>query len=200
VNSKKHLTKTQKQEILNKLQQDYSVSAVCRDLKIGCSRVKRFVAETDISYTPNQCHKGEITREFANWFVINSPANNSAIRKAIISHDIIPHQYCANCNCSNIWCGKPLILELHHINGINTDNSIANLVFLCPNCHSQTSTFRSRNGNSKKVEDDQFIKALQDEPNISRALRRVGLTPKGSNYVRAYKLINKHNITKIPGL
>jgi len=36
-------------------------------------------------------------------------------------------------------------LQLDHINGKNTDNRIDNLRLLCPNCHSQTSTFSGRN-------------------------------------------------------
>ena len=42
-------------------------------------------------------------------------------------------------------CGYTENLELHHINGDHYDNRIENLQILCPNCHSQTDNFRSRN-------------------------------------------------------
>lgn len=44
-----------------------------------------------------------------------------------------------------LWKGKTLSLHLDHINGVRNDNRIENLRFLCPNCHSQTDTYGSRN-------------------------------------------------------
>lgn len=51
------------------------------------------------------------------------------------------------CSCCGIteWNGKPLTLQLHHINGNNRDNRLENLTFLCPNCHSQTDNFSGKN-------------------------------------------------------
>jgi hypothetical protein len=51
---------------------------------------------------------------------------------------------CSNCGLTE-WQGKPLSIQLDHINGNPTDNRIENLRMLCPNCHSQTETFGSRN-------------------------------------------------------
>ena len=43
------------------------------------------------------------------------------------------------------WRGRPLALELHHINGDGRDNRLENLTLLCPNCHSQTDSWGGRN-------------------------------------------------------
>ena len=53
------------------------------------------------------------------------------------------------CECCGIseWQGKFIQCELHHINGITTDNRLENLIILCPNCHSQTENFRNKKGN-----------------------------------------------------
>lgn len=52
---------------------------------------------------------------------------------------------CSLCDQLPIWKGERLVLVLDHINGINDDNRLNNLRFLCPNCNSQTKTFAGRN-------------------------------------------------------
>jgi hypothetical protein len=51
---------------------------------------------------------------------------------------------CEECSISH-WHKRPLSLCLHHVNGDRLDNRLENLVLLCPNCHSQTPNFGSRN-------------------------------------------------------
>jgi hypothetical protein len=50
---------------------------------------------------------------------------------------------CENCHLS-LWQGQSIPLEIHHINGVNTDNRIENLRLLCPNCHALTDHYRGR--------------------------------------------------------
>lgn len=46
---------------------------------------------------------------------------------------------------SESWNGRPIPLELDHINGRRDDNRLENLRLVCPNCHAQTPTYRGRN-------------------------------------------------------
>jgi len=52
---------------------------------------------------------------------------------------------CDNCGNDGTWQGRKLILELHHRNGATSDNRLKNLCLFCPNCHSQTDTYKGRN-------------------------------------------------------
>lgn len=52
-------------------------------------------------------------------------------------------QNCEQCK-NSVWNDKPILLELHHIDGNNQNNEDSNLQILCPNCHSQTPNFRNR--------------------------------------------------------
>ena len=51
---------------------------------------------------------------------------------------------CDICKIKNVWNNSPLQLQIDHKNGNHHDNRLENLRFLCPNCHSQTDTFRGR--------------------------------------------------------
>jgi hypothetical protein len=61
----------------------------------------------------------------------------------------IKQNHCERCGISE-WQGKPLNMQLHHINGDGLDNRLENLELLCANCHSQTSTYGGRNGHRRR--------------------------------------------------
>ena len=79
--------------------------------------------------------------------VTDSPHREHAnkLRRALIE---IGRPYeCATCEISS-WQGKPLTLEVDHLNGNWHDNREDNLRFLCPNCHSLTETYGIKNKRS----------------------------------------------------
>jgi hypothetical protein len=86
----------------------------------------------------------------------------SMVRRAMLESGV-PH-VCKECGLGTKWGGRPLTLEIDHINGDGSDNSPGNVRFLCPNCHSQTPTFRSKN--FSRVVSKQVIVHTRREPTI----------------------------------
>lgn len=58
---------------------------------------------------------------------------------------------CSACGIGDTYNNKSITLEVDHINGRCHDNILSNLRFLCPNCHSQTDTYKSKNTFSDRV-------------------------------------------------
>lgn len=50
---------------------------------------------------------------------------------------------CAHCGLDK-WLGNRLVIEIDHVDGDKKNNNRDNLRGLCPNCHSQTSTWRKK--------------------------------------------------------
>ena len=76
----------------------------------------------------------------------NSQFPRQHLKKRIIKENLIDYK-CEKCENIGNWVGNKLSLHLDHKIGINDDNRIENLRFLCPNCHSQTFTY---GGKSRK--------------------------------------------------
>lgn len=115
----------------------------------GFSKVRQRMADLNIDqsiFKGKQCvlqNKAHREINQANILKKNCKHVRSVLRRYVIKNQLIPYK-CAICGCVE-WQGKTLSLELDHINGINNDNRLENLRFLCPNCHSQTTTYGSRN-------------------------------------------------------
>ena len=87
-------------------------------------------------YGDNKCRR-KLTNDIM--FCENSTVARQHIKKRIINDSLIKYQF-GKCKNPGKWEVESLTLQLEHINGINNDNRLENLIFLCPNCHSQTAT------------------------------------------------------------
>ena len=60
---------------------------------------------------------------------------------------------CEKCGWGNIHpITNKIPLQIHHIDGDCTNNKISNIMLLCPNCHSMTSNYGSRNKNCTRLD------------------------------------------------
>lgn len=106
---------------------------------------------------------------------------------------------CALCKTDPIWNEKPLKFELDHIDGNKKNESRRNLRLICPNCHSQTETYRGRNNGTRRVKDEVLIETLQKSTSVYKTLVALNMNLAGGNYTRVRNLIKKHNL-KLPYL
>ncbi|MGW1762966.1 HNH endonuclease [Streptomyces sp. NPDC002073] len=72
----------------------------------------------------------------------------SLLRRALAQIGV--PECCAMCGTSPEWQGRPMTLEVDHIDGDWSDDRRENLRLLCPNCHAVTSTW-CRGGGRKPV-------------------------------------------------
>ena len=114
--------------------------------------------------------------------------SNCYLNRIIKEFSLLKYK-CSECGIAN-WRNKDISLELDHIDGNAHNCKLSNLRYVCPNCHSQTETYKGRSINSgkKRVSDEELIVSLRESPSIRQALIRVGLAPRGGNYTRAARL------------
>ena len=99
-----------------------------------------FSLSEKIKYYPHRISNEEI-------FVNNSSyTSKHRMKKRIIDEQLLPvTDRCNRCGQGTVWNDLPLVLELNHIDGVNNNNELSNLEIICPHCHSQTKTYKSKN-------------------------------------------------------
>lgn len=128
-------------EVLRKLGYHVTGGEPWRNLK---KRLQEL--DIDISHFKGKAHGTSDVKKYSldEILVRNSIySNRRALKKRLIEEKLREYK-CDICGISE-WQGKSLSLQLDYINGVNNDNRVENLRFLCPNCHSQTETFSGRN-------------------------------------------------------
>jgi 5-methylcytosine-specific restriction endonuclease McrA len=74
----------------------------------------------------------------------NSSCSRTNLKRRLLREGLLEN-VCHICGQLPEWNGKPLVLQLDHINGISNDNRLENLRIICPHCHSQTENFAGKN-------------------------------------------------------
>jgi hypothetical protein len=82
--------------------------------------------------------------------VVGRQTNRSHLKGRLLREGLKENR-CEICGITE-WLGKPLSMELHHVNGDGKDNRLENLQLLCGNCHSQTDNWGGRGLVRKRVQ------------------------------------------------
>ena len=84
--------------------------------------------------------------------VEDSEYNRTRLKERLVQEGL--KEYKCECCGNSEWLGKPIALELHHVNGVKDDLRIENLQILCANCHRKTDNFRGKGIRAHKAASD----------------------------------------------
>ena len=120
---------------------------------LNCKKETQATNQKANKYCCIPCQKEyEYKKNIESWLAGNSTGGNKYGTKVWIKRYVVEDQQykCNDCGITE-HMGKPIVLELDHIDGDAYNNSRDNLRAICPNCHSQSSTYKNRNrGNGKR--------------------------------------------------
>lgn len=123
--------------------------------------------------------------------------NNIKAANALLALVNLRGHKCEQCG-NTTWNNQEIPLEIHHLDGDHLNNVLDNLQLLCPNCHAQTNNYKGKNQRKRReYSEEEYAKALRENPNVRQALLSLGLDGSGGNYARAYDIAHKYNILHI---
>lgn len=115
---------------------------------LHCEKESRASSQKTNKYCSVQCQKDyEYEAFIAEW---KAGLNAGTKGKGDISGHVRRYLFekfsskCCSCGIDN-WQGKPITMDIEHKDGNSDNNNEENLELLCPNCHSQTPTYKSKN-------------------------------------------------------
>ena len=125
-----------------------SMAQAASKLKLHFNTFKRIALKLEC-YNPNQSGKGmrkrkKLVYKTSDILKGKHPHYQTfKLKKRLLKEKILENK-CSICYIIEQQ-GKEINCELDHIDGDRTNHRLKNLRILCPNCHSQTETFRAKN-------------------------------------------------------
>lgn len=136
-----------KEQIIHMINNKKSKKYICEQLKCDTDTLNRYLLQWNILYDGMKGfgRRGHNSAYMSLEKYLQSSKNiqSNKIRNKLIAEGVKTHQ-CEMCQRTS-WLGRPIPLELHHIDGNKLNNTKNNFKLLCPNCHALTDSYRGRN-------------------------------------------------------
>ena len=143
--------------------------------------LKKIIAELNLDETKLKLNRSNLYRNNAKVthkkvkipiedIIMNNKYPNyqtSSLLKRLIQEGYKEYK-CERCGLTE-WQEEPIPLQLHHKDGVHTNNLLNNLEVLCPNCHALTDTYCGKNlKKKKKKKKNAKIKKEKKQTNSNR--------------------------------
>lgn len=142
--SVKYLIEDTDIEILEAIKSSKSYLETSTKIKMSRYNVTKYIGDNNIDISH---FKATIYRPISDeaLFSLSEFKRYKTVKDRILELKLLEYK-CSNpkCNIHSTWNEEPLVLDLDHTNGNSYDNRLENLRFLCPNCHSQTKTYKGK--------------------------------------------------------
>lgn len=121
---------------------------MCKQCGLECKNIRSI-------FCSSECHKSYQYQERLHAWILGkeNPKARNFFKKYLTENQGY------NCSCCSIseWNGKSIVLEIDHVDGNSENNRPENLRFICPNCHSQTDTYKGKNiGNGRHYRRERY--------------------------------------------
>lgn len=161
-----------------------------------CKNIKKYINENslDTSHFRHSSKVGyNVIRTNEEVFSKNSEVSQSTVKKRFIAK--VKYE-CAICSVGS-WNNAPLSLQLDHIDGDNKNNLMSNLRLLCPNCHSQTENFGSKNKTFKLHENSKIKDKVIFDGQTAQKIRVKFISDKEKRQSQAYRILENLKTSSI---
>ena len=143
------MIKINEQDFIKVCEEEPTMARACTRLGLHFNTFKRHAVRLGC-YDPNQSGKGLSKKHNGTKIPTDEilagkhPHYQTNKLRVRLIKEGIKEEKCEVCSIED-WNGEKVSFELDHIDGNSNNHLLENLRVICPNCHSQTKTYRGKN-------------------------------------------------------